>query len=178
MTNRGGAAIRWPLPRSRAGRVSLIAGAAALVIVASALIYREAAAPAEPARPVSKAQYELALQAVYADVQNAFRATNVAPSLLAARVAAAQKELRRAAQRLEALQPPRAVRGENLVIAAALEEYAADLESVRLAAASGNAQRIAEFSANISNNLAIRKIAEAAEEMRLKGYDVGRIGRD
>ena len=111
-------------------------------------------------------------------MREAFRATDVGPVLLAARVAAAQKELRRASKRLSGLAPPKDVRDENLVLAAALEEYADDLEEVRQAAVAGNTQRIAAFSAKVSSNPAIMKIVEAVEEMTLKGYDLGRLAED
>jgi phage terminase small subunit len=111
-------------------------------------------------------------------VRAAFRATDVKPALLAARVAAAQKELREAAKKLGDLVPPKEVRDENLVLAAALEEYADDLEEVRQAAVAGNAQRIAAFSANVSRNPAIKKIVGAVEVMTEKGYDLGRLAED
>lgn len=118
------------------------------------------------------------MRSAWADVQRAFRATDVRPSLLAERVAAAQETLRTAADRLAGVIPPREVRGENLVIAQALEEYADDLEEVRQAAVAGNARRIAAFNERLAGNRALARIAEAAEEMQSKGYDLGPIAEE
>lgn len=64
------------------------------------------------------------------------------------------------------------------MLATALEEYADDLEEVRLAAAARDPQRVAAFSANASSNPAIRKIVGAVEQMTEKGYDLGRLAED
>jgi phage terminase small subunit len=178
LKNRGGAADRRPSPHSRARWGTLIAGVGVLIIIGGTLINRTSDGSDEQPRPVSKTEYELAVHSAYAGVREAFRATDVRPAFLAARVAAAQDELRKAAKKLGDLAPPKEIRDENLVLAAALEEYADDLEEVRQAAAAGNAQRIAAFSANVSRNPAIKKIVEAAEEMTRKGYDLGRLAED
>lgn len=149
-----------------------------LIIIGGALVNRASNSSDPQPRRVSKAQYERAVRSAYAGVREAFRATDVGPALLATRVAAAQKELREASKRLNGLSPPKEVRDENLVLAAALNEYADDLEEVRQAAVAGNAQRIAAFSAKVSMNPAIKKIVEVVEEMTLKGYDLGRLAED
>ena len=146
-----------------------------LIIIGGALINHASSGSDEQRRRVSKAEYEQAVRTAYAGVREAFRATDVGPAVLAARVAAAQNELREASKSLDSLQPPKKVRDENLVLAAALADYADDLEEVRQAAVAGNAQRIAAFSARVSTNPAIKKIVEAVEEMTLKGYDLGRL---
>ena len=46
------------------------------------------------------------------------------------------------------------------------------------AAARGDSAAIAAFTARIGENEAVHQIAEAAEEMKLKGYDLGRIASD
>jgi phage terminase small subunit len=149
-----------------------------LIIIGGALVNRASNGSDPQQRRVSKAEYEQVVRSAYAGVREAFRATDVGPALLAARVAAAQKELRSASRKLGRLTPPKEVRDENLVLAAALTEYADDLEEVRQAAVAGNAQRIAAFSAKVSMNPAIKKIVEAVEEMTLKGYDLGRLAED
>jgi phage terminase small subunit len=175
LKNRGAAADR---PRSRARRGTLIAGVGVLIIIGGALVNRAFNASDGQPHRVSKALYEQAVRSAYAGVRRAFRATDVRPDLLAARVAAAQKELRHASKTLGGLAPPKEVRDENVVLAAALAEYADDLEVVRDAAVAGNAQRIAAFRASVSRNPAIKKIVKAVEEMTRKGYDLGRLAED
>lgn len=149
-----------------------------MLLVGVPLVYAAFTGSSAERRQVSKTQYEALVRSAWADVQRAFRATDVRPSLLAERVAAAQETLRTAADRLAGVIPPRELRGENLVIAQALEEYADDLEEVRQAAVAGNARRIAAFNERLAGNRALARIAEAAEEMQSKGYDLGPIAEE
>jgi hypothetical protein len=59
-----------------------------------------------------------------------------------------------------------------------MREYADDLDELRRAAQSGDAEAVALFNAGIPQNAAVRKIAEAAEEMKFEGYDLGRIAEE
>jgi hypothetical protein len=128
---------------------------------------------------LSKPEYEQLVRSSYADVQRAFRATNV-PSLelLGRRVAAAQAELRRSADRLADAEPPAEVEEENEELVEGLRDYAEQLDELRGAIARGDRVAIRRFNSSIANNEAIGRIAEAAEEMKHKGYDLGPIAEE
>jgi hypothetical protein len=170
----------WVAPlrlERRARWLSLLTAALLLVVVGSGIVIRVTGG-ADDRRQVTKAQYEREVRKVYAGVQRAFRATNVRTGL-AGRVAAAQRELREAADDLESVEPPAAVRGQNLVIVRGFREYADDLEVVREAAAVGNTKRIEAFNLRLPSNEALARIAQAAEEMTYEaGYDLGPIAKD
>ncbi|MEK6274843.1 MAG: hypothetical protein AABM30_05825 [Actinomycetota bacterium] len=128
---------------------------------------------------LSKPEYEEKVRAVYADVQEAFRKTNVTSTkLLATRVAEAQDELRRAADELDDAKPPGAIARENDQLVAGLRAYADDLDELRAAAEQGDSAGVTRFNQSIPQNSAVRQIAEAAEEMKFEGYDLGPISEE
>jgi hypothetical protein len=128
---------------------------------------------------LTKPEYEQKVRSAYADVQDAFRSTNVrSMQELAARVADAQAELRRAASSLDELRPPGAVVKQNAQLVVGMREYANDLDELRRSAEEGDSAAVSRFNAGIPQNAAVRKIAEAAEEMKFEGYDLGRIAED
>ena len=59
-----------------------------------------------------------------------------------------------------------------------MREYAADLDELLGAAKAHNEAAVAAFNARVPGNDAIEHIAEAAEEIRNKGYDLGPIAKD
>jgi methyl-accepting chemotaxis protein len=113
-------------------------------------------------------------------VQQAFLATgsSFGRSDLPEKIAAAQEQLRDAAEALEDVEPPKEIEEENEEIAEGLREYAEDLDELKDAAEQNDLQAIESFTERIPQNEAIERIAEAAEEMKHKGYDVGRIGEE
>lgn len=128
---------------------------------------------------LSKAAYEQRVRTVYADVQGAFEATRDASGpALAERIQAAQKRLREAADKLDSVDPPKAVAEENEELVEGMREYADDLDELRDAAERGDAETVERFNTEIANNEAVERIAEAAEEMKFKGYDLGRIAEE
>ena len=70
------------------------------------------------------------------------------------------------------------VEEENEEIVEGLREYANDLDELREAVVSGNAAAVERFNAEIGQNPAVERIAEAAEEMKFKGYDLGPIAEE
>jgi hypothetical protein len=128
---------------------------------------------------LSKSEYEQRVRETYAGVQQAFLATNVSSAaLLAERVGKAQDSLREAADRLEDTNPPQEVEKQNDEIVAGLRAYADDLEELKEAAERGDRKAIARFNNGVRNNPAIARIAEAAEEMKEKQYDLGPIAEE
>jgi len=128
---------------------------------------------------LSKAEYEDQVRTAYAEVQEAFARTNV-PSLeeLASRVEDAQEALRDAADELEDVRPPEDVVAEHADIVEGLRAYADDLDRLRNAAERGDERTIEDFNARIATNRSVEQIAEAAERMKFKGYDLGPIAEE
>jgi hypothetical protein len=124
---------------------------------------------------LSKTQYEHKVRSVYENVRQAFRETKVGQAQLAGRVGAAQRALRKAAHELDDANPPDAVKEPNHDLAEGMLEYAGDLDTLRKAAEAHDAKAVARFNARITQNEAVERIAEAAEEIRGKGYDLGPI---
>jgi len=128
---------------------------------------------------LSKAQYEQKVRSDYESVQEAFRNTNVqSTKLLAARVAEAQTELRRAAADLDKTKPPSDVEKENKQLLEGMRDYADDLDELRQAAERNDAAGVQKFNQAIAQNASVRQMAEAAEEMKFEGYDLGPIAEE
>lgn len=128
---------------------------------------------------LSKPEYEEKVRAVYADVQEAFQKTNVTSTkLLATRVADAQRELRRAADELDDEKPPGEIAQENEQLVKGMRDYADDLEELRRAAEEDDTGGVTRFNQSIPQNRAVQQMAEAAEEMKFEGYDLGPISED
>ena len=127
---------------------------------------------------LTKAEYAEKVRTVYADVQEVFARTNVAPDELAERVADAQDELRDAADELEDIRPPDDVVAEHDQIVEGLRAYAEDLDRLRNAAERGDERTIADFNSRVAENDSVVRIAEAAESMKFKGYDLGQIAEE
>jgi hypothetical protein len=128
---------------------------------------------------LSKEEYEETMRSVYAEVQEAFAQTNVSDlDELSGRVEAAQEELREAAGELEDLEPPEDAQAANAQIAEGFRLYADELDRLRNAAERGDQRTIDDFNAHVAERESVRQIAEAAESMRFKGYDLGPIGEE
>lgn len=128
---------------------------------------------------LSKPEYEQKVRSAYAEVQVAFQQTNVTSlTELADRVKAAQEQLRDTATELEKRQPPQEVEAENAQIVQAMRAYAEDLDRLRNAAEQGDERTIEDFNARIAQNESVEQIAEAAERMKFKGYDLGQIAEE
>jgi hypothetical protein len=128
---------------------------------------------------LSKSEYEHRVRSVYAGVQAAFRETrSVSGADLAGAVAAAQQRLRDAADELDAVEPPKDVEEGNEELVEGMREYADDLGELREAVVRGNEAAVTRFNAEIGENPAVKQIAEAAEEMKFRGYDLGPIAED
>jgi hypothetical protein len=128
---------------------------------------------------LSKPEYEQKVRTEYAKVQDAFRKTNVTSTgLLATRVAEAQSELRDAADELDDAKPPGSIARENDRLVAGMRAYADDLEELRRAAERSDTVGVTRFNESIPQNPAVLQIAEAAEEMKFEGYDLGPISEE
>jgi hypothetical protein len=128
---------------------------------------------------LTKDAYEQKVRAEYGNVQQAFQATRgVSAEQLPARVEAAQRALRRAAGELDDIEPPENVEEENDELVEGMRGYADDLDALREAATARDAAAIEEFNREVSDNESVEQMAEAAEEMKHKGYDLGAIAEE
>ena len=127
---------------------------------------------------LDKQDYAQKVREVYGEVQKAFQATNVPSDQLAAKVEAAQEQLREGADELEDVEPPEDVERENEELAEGMRRFADDLDRLRNAAENGDQRTIDDFNARIAQNGAVEQMAEAAEEMKFKGYDLGQIAEE
>jgi energy-coupling factor transporter ATP-binding protein EcfA2 len=59
-----------------------------------------------------------------------------------------------------------------------MREYAESLDGVRAAAERNDSVAIGQFNLGLDDNEAVEQMAEAAEEMKFKGYDLGRIAEE
>lgn len=149
---------------------------AAVGVVALAAIFL---VPRGGGDALSKPEYEQKVRAAYADVQDAFQRTNVTSTKqLAARVAEAQRELRRAADELDDEKAPGSIAQENDQLVQGMRDYADDLEELRRAAEQGDTAGVERFNQSIPQNRALQRMAEAAEEMKFEGYDLGPISEE
>jgi hypothetical protein len=128
---------------------------------------------------LSKREYEEKVRSEYAQVQEAFRATRGAGGAdLAARIGDAQEQLRDAAGELDDEEPPQEVEAENAQLVAGMRRYADSLDRLRNAAARGDQEVLDAATAQIGQNEAVEQMAEAAERMKFKGYDLGPIAEE
>jgi PBP1b-binding outer membrane lipoprotein LpoB len=127
---------------------------------------------------LTKEEYAQKVREVYADVQEAFRATNVPRGELPSRVEAAQEQLRDSAEELDGVEPPEDVATEHSQLVDGMRRYADDLDRLRNAAESGDQRTVEDFNSRIAQNEAVEQIAEAAERMKFKGYDLGQIAEE
>lgn len=126
---------------------------------------------------LSKSDYEELVRSEYAEVQEAFRATGASYGRpdLTEKIEAAQRELREAADALEDKEPPEEVAAENDQVVGGMRRYADSLDRLRNAAERGDLRAIEDATARIATNEGVVLIAEAAEKMKFKGYDLGPI---
>ena len=128
---------------------------------------------------LTKGAYEQKVQSEYTTIQSAFEATRgTSGKQLAARLDAARKALLATAEQLEAGEPPEQVEEENEELVEGMREYAEQLEPLVEAARSGRQGVIDRFNSKLGTNEAVEQMAEAAEEMKFKGYDLGAIAEE
>jgi hypothetical protein len=127
---------------------------------------------------LSKGAYERKVRAVYADIQEAFLETRGrSGQQLAGRIVLAQEALRHGADQLAAVKPPEEVEVHNADLVEGMREYADALDAAAQAASRNDRAVLARFR-NVSANPGVREMAEAAEEMKHKGYDLGPIAQE
>lgn len=159
----------------RRREVGLRAGLAPLLVAAFAALGIEGCNEER----LTKVAYEQRVQSEYATVQAAFEATrDRSGARLAERLEAARSALLATAEQLETAEPPKQVEEENEELVEGMREYAEQLEPLIGAARSGRQGAIDRFNEELAHNEAVAQMAEAAEEMKFKGYDLGAIAEE
>jgi hypothetical protein len=133
------------------------------------------------AQPLTQRAYERQMLSIYGNVRTAFAGTttNIASMrALSQRVQRAQAELRDAANQMNALHSPSDVAMQTHAIAVGLDSYAGDLDQLRQAADAGDAAKVHAFETAIPANESIEQMAEAAEQIHGKGYNLGVLSGD
>lgn len=152
------------------------AGGKGIIALVLVLVYATCTATTPP--QLSQQQYEQKVQTLYAGIQSAFVATRgMEGRELAERIGVAQQALRNASRELLASRPPAGVESENQALAKAMAEYAEALAPAIKAAAARDREALARFQ-NVASLGPVREMAEAAEQMKYKGYDLGPIAKD
>jgi hypothetical protein len=128
---------------------------------------------------MSKADYEAKLQAEGKGVQDAV--TKISSSLnsmtqLAKQVAAAEVAAKKAADDLDALNPPADVAADNDKLVLALRAIDTQLKKLAQAAKAADQVAAAQAAAAIQNAPEIKAGQAAVNDMKKKGYKVGVLG--
>jgi len=129
---------------------------------------------------LTKAQYERQVRAVYGEVRQAFQATRgVSGAALVRRIDAASTELRLAAQQLEArFERPAEVEEHNEELAEGMLAYSQELLDLAAALERGDKTALQRFNEQIPRHTEIARMAEAAEEMKHMGYNLGVLAEE
>jgi soluble cytochrome b562 len=130
---------------------------------------------------LSQRAYEQQMLSIYGNVRDAFAGTTsniTSMRQLAQRVQRAQTALRDASKQMNALRSPRDVAIQTHGIAAGLDSYATDLDQLRQAADTGDAAKVRTLQSTISSSDSVERIAQAAEEIHAKGYNLGVLSGD
>jgi hypothetical protein len=129
---------------------------------------------------LTKAQYEKHVRAVYGEVRAAFRATrDVKGAALAERISTASTKLRIASQQLEArFEPPKQVEEHNEELAEGMLALSVELDGLVQALDRGDRRALQRYNARIPRNTEIERMAEAAEEMKFMGYNLGVLAQE
>ncbi len=128
---------------------------------------------------MSKPAYAKKVRTEWAGVRAAFLAAVGRPGerpsarTLAERVSRVQQALRKAADDLDMVEPPKDVEEPHEEFIEGLRGYADDIEPVRKKLLAGDKLALIRFNRLTSENESVKRIGEAAEEMLKRGYDVG-----
>jgi hypothetical protein len=123
---------------------------------------------------LSKSEYEQKVVSEYANVQKAFRAIDgTTTEEFAADIEDAEDQLRATADELGSVTPPGDVEEPHKMLVKGMRGYADDLEELREDVRGGDEPAVAQFNDRVAENVHVRRISEAAEEMIQRGYELG-----
>jgi len=128
---------------------------------------------------MSKADYEAKIQADGQAVQAAVATISASFSSIksvAKQVAAAEVAAKKAADDLDALNPPKDIAADNDTLVRALRAIDAELKKLAQAAKAGDQAAAAQAASAIQNSPEIKAGQAAVQDMKKKGYKVGALG--
>ena len=128
---------------------------------------------------LSKSQYEKRIQADGQAVQTAVKAVSAATtslSALAKQVDSAEAAVKKAADDLDSLTPPKDAAADNAKIVAGLRAIGKGLDALKRAAKKGSASDVQAAALSLSDSPEIRAAQRAATDLKKKGYSIGVIG--
>jgi hypothetical protein len=128
---------------------------------------------------MSKADYEAKIQADGQAVQAAVATISASFSSIksvAKEVAAAEVAAKKAADDLDALNPPKDIAADNDTLVKALRAIDAELKKLAQAAKDGDQAAAAQAASAIQNSPEIKAGQAAVQDMKKKGYKVGALG--
>ena len=128
---------------------------------------------------MSKADYEAKIQADGQAVQAAVATISASFSSIksvAKEVATAEVAAKKAADDLDALNPPKDIAADNDTLVKALRAIDAELKKLAQAAKDGDQAAAAQAASAIQNSPEIKAGQAAVQDMKKKGYKVGALG--
>ncbi len=128
---------------------------------------------------LSKHAYEQRIQADGKSVQvaiNAVSKNTTSLATLAKQVDTAEAAVKKAADDLDSLTPPKDAAADNDAIVTGLRTIAGALDSLKKAAKKGDAAGARAAAASVSNARAVTLAQKAANDLKKKGYSIGVIG--
>jgi predicted nucleic acid-binding Zn-ribbon protein len=130
---------------------------------------------------LSKSEYEQKLQAQGETLRSAFKGTDISNSgnlkEISAKIATLQAKLEKAADEIDALDPPKDAEADNRKIADALHKFANEFGKMKKAAQSGDPKRMQQIEQEISTAREVKDAQDATADLKRKGYKVGSLGQ-
>jgi hypothetical protein len=128
---------------------------------------------------LSKSAYEKKVSADGTAIKRAFEKISSNPtslSALAKQVGDGQGELRKAADDLDAANPPKDVAKDNDDLVKGLRTLADGLEPLKKGAQNKDPNAVRKASTELSQSSALRQAQSATKDMKSKGYAIGALG--
>jgi len=126
---------------------------------------------------LSKAEYQRKMQAEAQRLTSALQSANLATATslkdFAAKIGSVKADIQKAADAVDALNPPKDADADTQRIADTLHRFAAIVGQIEDAAAKGNLASVRRFVAQLQNEG--RAAQPAVQDLKQKGYDVGQF---
>jgi hypothetical protein len=126
---------------------------------------------------LSKSEYESKMQAEAQRLTDALQGANLATATslkdFAAKIGSVKADIQKAADAVDALNPPKDAEADTQRIADVLHRFAAIVGKIEDAAGKGNLASVRRFVAQLQNEG--RAAQPAVQDLKQKGYDVGQF---
>jgi predicted component of type VI protein secretion system len=128
--------------------------------------------------PLAKAAYQQKMQIEAQRLTDALQGANLASANslkdFAARIGSVKAEIKRAADTVGALRPPKDAEADTQKIADVLHRFVALVDRIQQAAAKGDLAGVRRFVAELQSEG--KNVQPAISDLKRKGYDVGKFG--